>query len=89
MLYCYCYCSNHLLNTHQNLLTDPVSGYLKALEHRNSVPRPKGFCEANKVKSFAVLWQNLKCCYSHIIDTILFYESILFICIVDKLLITL
>ena len=33
------------------------TGYLKALERGNSVPRPKGFCEADKVKLFAVFWQ--------------------------------
>ena len=30
-------------------------GYQKALECRNSIQRPKGFCEANVVNSFAVL----------------------------------
>ena len=29
------------------------AGYLKALEHGNSVPRLKGFCEADKVNLFA------------------------------------
>ena len=32
-------------------------GYLKALEHGNSVPRPKEFCEADKEKNSAVLSQ--------------------------------
>ena len=66
-----------------------VAGYLKALERGNSVPRPKGFFEADKVKSFAVLSQNLKWSDSCVIDTLLFYENILFISIFHKVLSTL
>ena len=35
-------------------------GYLNALDSENNVLRPKVSCEADKVKSFAVLSQNLK-----------------------------
>ena len=65
------------------------AGYLKALERGNSVPRPKEFCEADKVKFFAVLSPNLKCCDSRVIGTLIFYENILFISIFGKLLSTL
>ena len=54
------------------------AGYLKALERGNSVPRLKGFCEADKVNCFAVLLQNIKCCNLRIIHTSIFYENILF-----------
>ena len=64
----------------------PRPGYLKALERGNSVPRPKGFCEADKVNCFAVLSQNLKCHDLLIIDNFIFNENILFFC---KLLSTL
>ena len=37
-----------------NLYLFPA-GYLKALERGNSVPKLKGFCEANKVNVFNVL----------------------------------
>ena len=42
-----------------SLYTRP--GYQKALELGNSVPRPKGFCEVDKVKLFAVLLQTQEC----------------------------
>ena len=41
------------------VLVTVLAGYLKALERGNSVPRPKGFCEADKVNFFSVLLQNL------------------------------
>ena len=44
-----------------NLLMVSLTGYLNTLEHGNSVPMPKRFCEANTVKSVAVLLQNLYC----------------------------
>ena len=66
-----------------------MAGYLNALERGNSVPRPKEFYELNKVKYFAVLLQNLNCRDAWVIDTLLFYENMLFICIFDKLLSTL
>ena len=52
------------------------SGYQKALERGNSVPRLKGFCEGNKVKLSAVLLQNPKCRDLQIIDVLIFYENI-------------
>ena len=52
------------------------AGNLKALERGNSVLRPKGFCEANKVKLFAFLSHDPKCCYLPLIDTLIPYESI-------------
>ena len=53
-----------------------LSGYQKALGRGNSVPRPKGFGEANKVKISAVLSQNPKCCDLRRIDIFIFYENI-------------
>ena len=60
-------------------------GYQKALERGNSVPRPKEFCEADKVKCFAVLLHNTKCCDLRMIDHKIFYEKYLFINIFGKL----
>ena len=37
------------------------AGYLKALERGKSVPRPKEFCEAEKVNFYSVLSQNPNC----------------------------
>ena len=48
------------------------AGYQKALERGNSVPRAKGFCEADKVKLSAVLLQNKKCCNLRVIDIMIF-----------------
>ena len=56
-------------------LSSPQSGYQEALERGNSVPRPKGFCEANKVKLSAVLLQNPKYCNLHVVDILITYES--------------
>ena len=53
-----------------------VPGYQKALEHRNSIPRLKGFCEADKVKLSAGLFHNPKCRNFLIIDIFIFYEKI-------------
>ena len=54
----------------------PYAGYQKALEHGNSVPRPKGFCEAYKVKLSAVMSQNPKCWDLRLIDILIFYKNI-------------
>ena len=51
-------------------------GYQKALERENSVLRPKGFCEADKVKLSAVLTQNPKCRNLHLIDILIFFLNI-------------
>ena len=53
-------------------LNGPVAGYQKALEHGNSVPRPRGFCAANKLKLSTVLSQNPKCCNLRLIDILIF-----------------
>ena len=50
--------------------------YQKALERENSVPRPKGFCEADKVNFSAVLLQNSNFCDLHVIDNLIVYENI-------------
>ena len=55
-----------------------LPGYLKALERGNSVLRPKGFCEADKVKSLVFLSQNLECHNSCVIGNLLFYEKLLY-----------
>ena len=70
----------------QVLLGRGVPGYLKALECGNSVPRPKEFCEAKKVNVFAVLLQYIKCRDFLIIEHLLFYENIICIGILSKLL---
>ena len=62
-----------------------LSGYQKALELWNSFPRPKEFCEVDKVKLFAVLLQNTKCCYLRMIDTKIIYEKLDYISIFVKL----
>ena len=49
-----------------------VAGYLKALERGNSVPRPKGFCEADKLNFSAVLLQNQNCRDLRAVDTLIF-----------------
>ena len=54
------------------------AGYQKAMERGNSIPRPKGFCEADKVKFSAVLSQNIKCRDLCIINILMFYENIVF-----------
>ena len=56
-------------------LSSPQSGYQEALERGNSVPRPKGLCEADKVKLSAVLLQNPKYCNLHVVDILITYES--------------
>ena len=53
------------------VLVTVLAGCLKALKRRNSVPRPKGFCEAGKVIFFAVLLQNLKYHDLCVIDTLI------------------
>ena len=45
------------------------------LEHGNSVPRLKEFCEAHKVNFSNVLWLNPNCRCLCVIDTLLIYES--------------
>ena len=60
------------------------AGYLKALERGNNVPRPKGFCLADKVKFFAVLLQNTNCPNLHIIDASISYKRPNFISIFGK-----
>ena len=55
-----------------------VAGYQKALERGNSVARPKGFCEANKVELSAVLPQHPKCCDLRLIDILIFDKNISF-----------
>ena len=52
----------------------PWPGYQKALERGNSVPRPKGFCEADKVKLSAVMSQNPKCRDLRLIDILIFFQ---------------
>ena len=62
-----------LLHRSVNNTTDLLlASYLNALERRNSVPGPKRFCKAKKVKSFALLSQNQKILDSRVIDTFLF-----------------
>ena len=53
----------------------PRPGYQKALERGKSVPQPKGFCEADKVKRSAVLSQNPKCRNLRLFDILKFYEN--------------
>ena len=50
-----------------------TAGYQKALERGNSVRRPKGFCEAYKLKLSPVLSQNPKCRDLRVIDILIFY----------------
>ena len=51
-------------------------GYLKALEHGNSVTRPKGFCEADKVNFLPVCFV-AKSKISQFTPNLIFYENIL------------
>ena len=49
-------CADCVMNSNNERHQAP--GYQKALERGNSVPRPKGLLEANKVKLSSVLSQN-------------------------------
>ena len=64
-------------NTPQTIWIKFGPGYQKALERGNSVPRPKGLCEADKVKLFAVLLHDPKCNYLRINDTLMKYRFLL------------
>ena len=48
----------HCVRHYTGWCTTLSPGYLKALERGNSVPRPKGYCEAKKVYFSAVLLHN-------------------------------
>ena len=61
------------------------AGYQKALERSKSVPRPKGFCEGNKVKLSAVLSQNPKCRDLLLIDILIFLKIKIFMGLFGKL----
>ena len=61
------------MTSHCTILYLP--GYQKALERNNSIPWPKGFCEADKVKISSVLSQNPKCRNLCGIDILIFYEN--------------
>ena len=52
-----------------------LTGFQKALERGNSVPRPKGFCAAANVRFFSVLSHNKKCRNLHVIDTKILVEN--------------
>ena len=62
-----------------------LAGYLKALERRKSVPRPKGFCEADNVNVFDAVSPNPKSCDLRVTDTSMFYENMIFFSICGKL----